>query len=64
MKSPHTSATPGKRVRVVLRDGTVIIDKFRERTGQFVVLACRRLRGREIKSMTYYRQPPDRVGVV
>lgn len=46
--APHTSTTPGKRVRLVLRDGTVVESKFRERTGQFVVLEAGRYRGRDI----------------
>lgn len=56
MKTPHTSAHPGKMVRVVLKDGTVIVDKFVERTGKFVVLRGCKLRGAQIKSLTIYRQ--------
>ena len=28
MKTPHTGCWEGKRVRVILKDGTVFIDKF------------------------------------
>lgn len=36
MRTPHTACRRGKRVRVVLLDGEVFIDKFRENTGKFV----------------------------
>jgi len=32
VKHPHTITYPGKRVRVVLKDGTSFVAKFRERT--------------------------------
>lgn len=32
MKTPHTAAWRGKRIKVVLRDGTTFVDKFIERT--------------------------------
>ena len=35
---PHTGSYRGKRVRVVLRDGTVIYDRFIERTDKYVFL--------------------------
>lgn len=55
MKTPHTSCMRGTRVRVVLRDGSVIIDRFVERTGKFIVLAGHRLRGGEVKAFSIYR---------
>lgn len=36
--SPHTSVRKGKRVRIVLRDGTEIIEKFEESTDRYVFL--------------------------
>lgn len=56
MKSPHTSCPRGTKVRVVTRGGEVIIDRFVERTGKFIVLRGRRLRGDELKSFTIYRE--------
>lgn len=47
-KSPHTSTNPGKRVRLVLRDGTQAEGRFKERTGQFIVLEEGRFRGRDV----------------
>jgi hypothetical protein len=55
MKTPHTSCPRGTRVRIVLRNGDVIIDRFVERTGKFIVLAGHRLRGGELKSFSIYR---------
>jgi hypothetical protein len=34
--APHTGAPRGKRVRVVLRDGTVFIEKFWSRDHRYV----------------------------
>jgi hypothetical protein len=45
----------GTRVRVVLRSGDVIIDRFVERTGKFIVLAGHRLRGGDVKTFGIYR---------
>lgn len=36
--SPHTAAPAGKRVRIVLRDGTVVNGKFKDRTDRHVFL--------------------------
>ena len=47
-KSPHTSTNPGKRVRLVLRDGSQVEGCFKERTGQFIVLEEGRFRGRDV----------------
>ncbi len=38
MRIPHTATHRGKRVKVVLRDGTEIIDRFIDRTDKWVVL--------------------------
>lgn len=38
MRTPHTCCRRGKRVSVVLRDGSRLLDRFVERTGKFVVL--------------------------
>jgi hypothetical protein len=38
MRSPHTSCPRGKRVRIVMRSGEIIIDKFVDRTSRFIVL--------------------------
>jgi hypothetical protein len=50
VKTPHTSCRRGKKVRIVLRDGTELITTFIERTGQFVVTEAGRIRGRDMKS--------------
>ncbi|MDR5777587.1 MULTISPECIES: hypothetical protein [unclassified Caballeronia] len=55
MKTPHTCCARGTRVRVVLRNGDVIVDRFVERTGKFVVLAKHRIRGGELKSFGIYK---------
>lgn len=45
-KRPHTSCRRGKRVRVKLYDGTVIIDHFVDDTDRWIVL---RERGKVMK---------------
>jgi hypothetical protein len=47
-KTPHTSVRKGKRVRIVLRDGEEIIDKFDNGTDRFVFLEG----GRKIEKVT------------
>lgn len=56
MKTPHTSCKKGKTVRVVLRSGVVLIDKFVERTGKFVILKNNRLTGDSISSLSIYKK--------
>lgn len=54
LRTPHTSAPRGSRVRIVLRSGETMHARFMERTAQFVVVEMdgerKRLRGREIQS--------------
>jgi hypothetical protein len=38
MRIPHTATHRGKRVKIVLRDGTEIVDRFIDRTDKWVVL--------------------------
>lgn len=38
MKMPHTRCCRNKRVRVRLRDGTIIDDRFHERAARWIVL--------------------------
>lgn len=59
MRTPHTSVRKGKRVRIVLKDGTIIIDKFKERTGKFVIIGDEThnnpIRAGDIKSFGIYK---------
>ena len=56
MRTPHTQTHRGKTVRVVLRDGTVIVDKFERRTDKFVFLQeVGRLAKGDIKSFTIFK---------
>ena len=54
-KTPHSSCRRGKRVLVILRDGTEIIDKFVERTGKFVILENHKFTVDEIRSFAIYK---------
>lgn len=51
--TPHTACYPGKRVRVVLIDGTKFIDRFQERTPKWVFFKERgRVRRSTIKAFS------------
>ena len=52
MKTPHTTAPRGARVRVVLRDGTELYGKFRERTPKWVLLDNHRISPGDIRAFT------------
>lgn len=54
----HTSTNPGRRVRLVLRTGSHVDTRFRERTGQFVVTDAGRFRGRDIRAMIVLKGEP------
>lgn len=55
--TPHSSTHPGKRVRVVLRDGSEAEGKFIERTAKFVVLDVGKYRMRDIDQFIIVKQP-------
>jgi hypothetical protein len=59
MKMPHTGCPRGKRVRVVLRDGQVMIDKFWERTNRQLIFGVppeqTHVAIRDVKSFTICR---------
>lgn len=56
MRTPHTSCPRGKRVRVVLKDGTEFVDKFMEHTaGHLVIFAAHQVRQGDIKIFTILR---------
>jgi len=58
MKQAHSSAPRGKKIRVVLKDGTEFVDKFIERRPSTVVFAEHVVRVGDMKSFTIYREPP------
>lgn len=57
---PHTSCRRGKRVYVVLKDGTKFVDKFLDHHGPHVEFAERRVRAGDIRvfSMRPSRKQP------
>lgn len=52
MKTPHTSCRKGTTVWIKLRDGTVIVDKFVERTGKFVITENHKLKSKVIRAFS------------
>jgi hypothetical protein len=57
-KKPHTHAPRGKRIRVVLKDGTEFVDKFLERRSKQIVFSERSVAIGLIESFTIWRTPP------
>jgi hypothetical protein len=57
-KQAHTTVPRGKRVRVVLKDGSEFVDKFIERRPHDLVFEGRTVPARDIQSLTIYRVPP------
>lgn len=56
---PHTSTYKGKRVRVVLIDGTIFIDKFKEATKKYSIFEAQgRILKRDIKAFSNYKEMP------
>jgi hypothetical protein len=58
--TPHARTYTGKRVRVVLKDGTVFVDKFVEAKSRTVTFEGRTVLRGAIKSFTIWRpQRPE-----
>jgi hypothetical protein len=56
MRTPHSSTYKGKRVYVVLRDGTEFVDKFIDKKGRFVYFEIHaRVRKSELRVFTIYK---------
>jgi len=56
MRTPHTATQRGKRVKVKLRDGTIILDRFIDRTKNAIILKdYGKLLKKNIKSFSIYK---------
>lgn len=57
--TPHTSTRKGKRVRVVLKDGMVFVDKFVEATNKYSFFEVHgRILKQHIKAFSNYKDMP------
>ena len=56
MKLGHTGCHPGKKVLVILRDGTRIVDKFRDRTKTHVILDNHKIHKGLIRVFSLYNE--------
>lgn len=55
--SAHTSVKKGKRVMVMLKDGTHIVDRFEERTSKGIILVRNGLIPKKrLRAMSIYRE--------
>ena len=52
----HTAMKTGARVLAILRDGSRIIGKFKERKGRFVVLDNARIEVSNLRSLGYWKE--------
>lgn len=55
MRTPHTSTRKGKRVRIVMKSGLVIIGKFKERTGKYILVGDSKIWAGDVKSFAIYK---------
>lgn len=55
MRTPHTVVRRGKRVKVVLKDGTVFIDVFVEGKGKWRYFKNHKILHGDIRSFTIYK---------
>jgi hypothetical protein len=52
MKTPHTGVWKGKRIKVVMKDGEVFIDRFLERKSRWVFFNNHKVERGKIKSFS------------
>lgn len=57
-KFPHTHFAPGKRIFIVLKDGTKIIDKFVERRATRIITEKHQIHTSKLKSVIYVKHRP------
>lgn len=62
-KFPHTHFARGKRIKIVLRDGTIIIDKFVERRERFIITENHRVSTKGLKSVGYFKNRQEGMGL-
>lgn len=56
MRCPHTTFASGKKILVVMRDGSRFVDKFVERTGKGMLFEQRGLiQVKDVRVCTIYR---------
>ena len=55
MRTPHTATTKGKRVKIKLYTGEVIISKFLGKVSKFVITESGKIPTNQIKSFNIYK---------
>ena len=56
MRTPHTAAKKGKRVKVVLKNGEEFVDKFIDRKSRYVTFENRKVLKGDIKSFAVFKK--------
>ena len=51
----HTSFYTGSKIRIVLKNGDVIIDKYKESKTKRIICVSREYNTNDIKSISYYK---------
>ena len=59
--SLHWSFHKGSKVRIILKDGTVIITKYKMTDNQILVTEAGRFRKRQVSSCCYYKPLPHEI---
>ena len=56
-RKTHSSAPKGKRVRIVLRSGEIIVAKFISSTDRFIEVEGRTIAARDIRTFSINKEP-------
>jgi hypothetical protein len=65
VRTPHLGAPRGKRVRVALKDGTVFVARFKQRSDDHKMVEFEDhppVRTRHVRSFAPYRSPTTKQG--
>lgn len=55
MRTPHSSCRKGKRVRIILRNGNQIIDKFKDKKSNRIILDSGEINIADIRAFSIYK---------
>lgn len=52
MRTPHLSCRQGKKIKMQLRNGETIIDRFKEKKGRYIIFENHKIPKSNIKNFT------------
>jgi hypothetical protein len=54
----HTHFTRGKRIRITLHDGTILVDKFTEQQSKYLITEHHKIPKKSLKSVNIFKEQP------